>query len=80
VVLIQQYFIIRKENLKFKHFIDIDFDEITEIKSHKIRRSPILQNKLPAENKSLKIPCGFHSSLYTILPADLRDATQLVIN
>jgi [phosphatase 2A protein]-leucine-carboxy methyltransferase len=71
------FYLLDKENLHFKHFIDIDFDEITEIKSNKIRRLSILQNKLPTENKSFKIPCGFHSSLYTILPADLRDTTQL---
>ena len=71
------FYLLDKENLKFKHFIDIDFDELTEIKSHKIRRLSILYNKLPLEDKSIKIPCGFHSSLYTILPADLRDITQL---
>jgi [phosphatase 2A protein]-leucine-carboxy methyltransferase len=71
------FYLLDNENLHFKHFIDIDFDEITEVKSNKIRRSPVLQKKLPIEEKSFKIPCGFHSSLYTILPVDLRDITQL---
>jgi [phosphatase 2A protein]-leucine-carboxy methyltransferase len=71
------FYLLDNENLHFTHFIDMDFDEITEIKSNKIRRSPLLQNKLPKESQSLKIPCGFHSSLYTILPVDLRDITQL---
>jgi [phosphatase 2A protein]-leucine-carboxy methyltransferase len=71
------FYLLDQENLHIKHFIDIDFDEITEIKSNKIRRLPLLHTKLPPEDKSLKIPCGFHSSLYTILPADLRDITQL---
>lgn len=71
------FYLLDKSNVRFKHFVDIDFDEITEIKSNKIRRLPILQQKLSDENKSFKIPCGFHSSLYTILPADLRDINQL---
>lgn len=71
------FYLLDNENLRFKHFIDIDFDELTEIKSSKIRRLPDLLNKLPEENKSFKIPCGFHSSLYTILPVDLRDIKQL---
>jgi [phosphatase 2A protein]-leucine-carboxy methyltransferase len=71
------FYLLDNKNLHFKHFIDIDFDEITEIKSNKIRRLSILHDKLPPENKSFKIPCGFHSSLYTILPTDLRDITHL---
>ncbi len=71
------FYLLDNSNFHFQHFVDIDFDEITEIKSHKIRRLPSLQKKLPPEDKSLKIPCGFHSSLYTILPADLRDTRQL---
>ncbi|UJR37701.1 hypothetical protein I4U23_030396 [Adineta vaga] len=71
------FYLLDNENLKFKHFVDVDFEELTEIKSTKIRRLPFLQKKFPQENQSLKIPCGFHSSSYTILPADLRDLTQL---
>ena len=71
------FYLLDNENLHFKHFIDIDFDELAEIKSNRVRRLPSLYNKLATENKSLKIPCGFHSSLYTILPADLRDIAQL---
>ncbi|CAF3265457.1 unnamed protein product, partial [Rotaria sp. Silwood2] len=71
------FYLLDNANLHFKHFIDIDFDEITEIKANKIHRIPILHNKLPINNKTLRIPCGFHSSLYTILPADLRNLTQL---
>ncbi|CAF1250912.1 unnamed protein product [Rotaria magnacalcarata] len=71
------FYLLDNENLRFKHFVDIDFEEITELKSNKIHRLSSLRNKLPMDNKSLKIPCGFHSSLYTILPADLRNTTQL---
>jgi [phosphatase 2A protein]-leucine-carboxy methyltransferase len=71
------FYLLDQDDLHFSHFIDIDFEEITEIKSTKIRRSPLLQKKFVEDTKSFKIPCGFHSSLYTILPADLRDITQL---
>lgn len=71
------FYLLDNPNLHWKHFVDIDFEEITESKSNKIRRLPPLHNKLPPEDKSLKIPCGFHCSSYTILPADLRDITQL---
>ncbi|CAF3431723.1 unnamed protein product [Rotaria sp. Silwood1] len=71
------FYLLDNVNLHFKHFIDIDFDQITEIKSTKIHRIPSLRNKFPMDNKTLKIPCGFHSSLYTILPVDLRNLTQL---
>ncbi|CAF0800622.1 unnamed protein product [Adineta ricciae] len=71
------FYLLDNENLKFKHFVDVDFDELTEVKSMRIQRVPFLQKKFSQANQSLKIPCGFHSSLYTILPADLRDITQL---
>lgn len=71
------FYLLDHPDLRFKHFVDIDFEEITEIKSNKIRRLPLLHNKLSPEDKSLKIPCGFHCPSYTILPADLRDTTQL---
>ncbi|CAF1072992.1 unnamed protein product [Adineta steineri] len=71
------FYLLDNDNLQFKHFIDMDFDEITELKSNKIRRLSTLHSKLPTENHSLKIPCGFHSSQYTILPVDLRDLSQL---
>lgn len=71
------FYLLDNEQLQFKHFVDVDFDEITEIKSTKVRRLPLLQKKLPEDTQSLRIPCGFHSSRYTILPADLRDVSQL---
>lgn len=71
------FYLLDNPNLHFKHFVDVDFDDLTEVKSNRIRRLPLLQKKLPENNQALKIPCGFHSSLYTILPVDLRDITQL---
>lgn len=71
------FYLLDNPHLRFKHFVDVDFEEITEMKSSKIRRLPLLHSKLPSEDKSFKIPCGFHCSSYTILPADLRDTNQL---
>ena len=71
------FHLLDQENLHVDHFVDIDFDEITESKANRIRRSPALISKLSVEDSSLKIPGGFHSSTYTILPADLRDTVQL---
>lgn len=71
------FYLLDRKDLSFKHFVDIDFNELTEIKSMKIRRLPIFRKILPEEEKNSKIPSGFHSSVYTILPCDLRDLNQL---
>jgi [phosphatase 2A protein]-leucine-carboxy methyltransferase len=71
------FYLLDNDSLRFHHFLDIDFDEITETKAYKIRRSSILNRYFSSDNSSLKIPCGFHSSMYTILPVDLRDTAQL---
>lgn len=71
------FYLLDHEHLRFHHFIDVDFDETTEIKSARIRRLAASKPNIPVEDKSLKLPSGYHSSLYTILPADLRDPTQL---
>ena len=71
------FYLLDRTELRFHHFVDIDFNELTEIKSAKVRRLPLLKKNLPDEEKSFKIPCGFHCSLYTILPVDLRDLSQV---
>lgn len=71
------FYLLDQSELSFEHFVDLDFPEITEMKSNKIRRIPPLRERLPAEEKSWKIPSGFHSSRYTILPVDLRDRSEL---
>ncbi|CAF0939086.1 unnamed protein product [Didymodactylos carnosus] len=66
-------------SLNVKHFIDIDFYQITEIKTRLIRRTPQLAEKLNIneEEESISIPGGLHTSTYTILPVDLREISSL---
>ncbi|CAF0842543.1 unnamed protein product [Didymodactylos carnosus] len=70
---------IHDPSLNVKHFIDIDFYQITEIKTRLIRRTPQLAEKLNIneEEESISIPGGLHTSTYTILPVDLREISSL---